>query len=159
MTEQKYEQKSNIYYQWHNFNEGKVELKTDLCYALDMNDLKLLEVAYKAARKAISGNWVGRHKLDPVVADYRDDATSLACVYVAKKMDISFSNAWQSYFPDKFAPAVPITLTPPETIVTEYCRKIPEVRSHINKLAEKEPAIRQYLTDLLPPLNPDKNSN
>jgi hypothetical protein len=150
MSDEPYKQKSNIKYAWHNFTEGQIELKSDLCYALDTKNFELLESAYKAASKAISGRAVGRPKLNESIKQYRDDATVLACVYVARKMEISFSVAWRSFFPDQFAPAIPKTKTPPEDIVTFYCRSFDEVRKHIETLIKKEPQLREYLHPLLP---------
>ena len=150
MSDEPCEQKSNIKYAWHNFTEAQIELKSDLCYALDSRNLELLESAYKAARKAISGKRVGRPKLNASIKRYREDATTLACVYVAREMDISFSEAWRSFFPDKFVPAIPASKTPPEEIVTFYCHAFDPVRKHIETLIRKEPQLREYLYPLLP---------
>ncbi|MDC6458709.1 hypothetical protein PQY66_00030 [Luminiphilus sp.] len=150
MSDEHYEQKSNIQYAWHNFTEGQIELKSDLCYALDTKNLELLESAYKAAYKAIGGRGVGRPKLSASIKQCRDDATALACVYVAREMGISFSEAWRSFFPDQFVPAIPSSETPPEDIVTFYCHSFDAVRRHIETLIKKEPQLSEYLHPLLP---------
>lgn len=150
MSDEHYKQQSNIEYAWHNFIEGQIELKSDLCYALDTKNLELLKSSYKAACKAISGRGIGRPKLNASIKQYRDDATIFACVYVAREMNISFSEAWRSFFPDQFVPAILQSETPPEEIVTFYCQSFEDVRKHIVALIKKEPQLRKYLHPLLP---------
>ena len=153
MPENSYDQKSNIEYQWHNFLEGHIGLKTDFCRALDTGDLQLLESVTHAALKTFGGRKVGRPKKNSAMKPYLESATTCACQHVAREMNISFSEAWRRYFPDKFVPANTQTATDPADILALYCEAFDEVRNHISNLIRKEPILGSYLEPLLPPPN------
>lgn len=150
MSDNSYDQQSNIEYQWHNFRESHVELKTDFCRALDTGDVKLLKRASDAALKALGGGRVGRPKKKSSIRPYVASATTYACAHVAREMNISFSEAWRRYFPDKYVPANPKTATDPADILALYCEAFAEVRLYIDGLINKQPILASYLQPLLP---------
>lgn len=157
MSDNSYDQQSNIEYQWHNFLEGHIELKTDLCRALDTGDVKLLKTASDAALKTLGGGRVGRPKKKSSIKPYIESATTHACQHVASEMSISFSEAWRRYFPDKFVPANTQTATDPADILALYCEAFDEVQNHISNLIRKEPILGSYLEPfLLPPNDREK---
>ena len=158
MSDDSYDQQSNVQYQWHNFLEGHIGLKTDLCRALDTGDVKLLKTASDAALKTLGGGRVGRPKKKSSIKPYIESATTHACQHVASEMSISFSEAWRRYFPDKFVPANTQTATDPADILALYCEAFDEVRIHISKLIAKEPELTSYLEPLLSaPKDKEKN--
>ena len=149
MPDNPYDQQSNIHYQWHNFLEGHTELKTDFCRALDTGDVKLLKKVSDAALKTVGGGRVGRPKKKSSIKPYVESATTCACQHVAREMNISFSEAWRRYFPDKYVPSNTQTATDPADILALYCEAFDEVRVHIRNLIAKEPELASYLEPLL----------
>ena len=150
MPDNSYDQQSNIRYQWHNFLEGHTELKTDFCRALDTGDVNLLKRVSDAALKTLGGGRVGRPKKKSSIKPYLESATTCACQHVAHEMNISFSEAWRRYFPDKYVPANTQTASAPADILALYCEAFDEVRVHVNNLIMKEPNLASYLEPLLP---------
>lgn len=158
MSDNSYDQQSNVQYQWHNFLEGHIGLKTDFCRALDTGDVNLLKRASDAALKTLGGGRVGRPKKKSSIKPYVDSATTFACQHVARKMNISFSEAWRRFFPDKYVPANTQTATDPADILELYCEAFDEVRIHIINLIAKEPELTSYLEPLLSaPKDKEKN--
>ncbi|MDB2556764.1 hypothetical protein N9X77_02215 [Luminiphilus sp.] len=84
------------------------DIKTDLCWAIDTNDLKLLEQAYKAAKQRLGGDKRGRPPLPEYTQRLRRHVEACACAVMADAYTSSFDEIWRTYFPDKWEPATPI---------------------------------------------------
>ena len=84
------------------------DIKTDLCWAIDTNDLKLLEQAYKAAKKRLGGDKRGRPPLPEHTQRLRRHVEACACAVMADAYASSFDEIWRIYFPDKWEPATPL---------------------------------------------------
>ena len=84
------------------------DIKTDLCWAIDTNDLTLLEQAYKAAKQRLGGDKRGRPPLPEHTQRLRRHVEACACAVMADAYASSFDEIWRTYFPDKGEPATPI---------------------------------------------------
>ena len=126
------------------------DIKTDFCWAIDCEDLVLLEQAYKAAKKQLGGDKRGRPKLPSYTNALRREAEADACLILASAYGISYSKCWLEFFPDKRRPRKPLNSV-------EYCKISlkfrmdnygADLRRHLIKLDLKMPNGQKVIDDI-----------
>lgn len=144
-----YKQKTKLEYQTEYFELYQKELKTDLCWAIDTNNLALLEAAYKEARKLL-GVSKGRPKtLSPYIKELREEVKANFCLYLAELLDLSYSAVWAEFFSNKHQPKKPDS-DRPHLKVRFWCshyRK--DVKDHLFNVLDPDTGGRELLTKLL----------
>lgn len=147
---QPYKQRSGIEYQVEYFDLYEKELKTDLCWAIDTNNLALLETAYKEARK-LMGVSKGRPKsIPPYIQQFREEVTAHFCLYLSQLLGDSYSDIWAGFFRNQSQPKKPQSATRPEHHVRNLCEKYPEkVHNYLNSVLDPSTNGRELLKELL----------
>lgn len=144
-----YKQKTKLEYQTEYFELYQKPLKTDLCWAIDTNDLILLEAAYKDARKLL-GVSKGRPKTISLgIKRIREEVKANFCLYLAELLGQSYSSVWAEFFLNKNQPKKPDS-NAPHRQVTFWCEQHPkDVRDHLFNVLDPETTGSKLLTKLL----------
>ena len=144
-----YKQKTKLEYKTEYFELYQKELKTDLCWAIDTNDLALLEDAYKEARKLL-GVSKGRPKtISNHIKVIREEVKANFCLYLAELLDQSYSSVWAEFFLNKHQPKKPDS-DAPHLKVRFWCEHYPkDVRDHLFNVLDPDTTGRKLLTKLL----------
>ncbi len=105
--------KNEVPYSWELMTAYEYELKKELCFAIDFNDIEALEQAYKAAKKLIQGEARGR-PTDKIGSATRKRINAHICAVLVDKHGISFTKAWEKHFGGTGQPKKP-ECTPQES--------------------------------------------
>jgi hypothetical protein len=145
-----YKQRSDIEYQAEYFDLYEKELKTDLCWAIDTNNLDLLETAYKEARTRLGISKGRPTKITPDIQERRQEVKANFCLYLSNQFGESYSNVWETFFLRKNQPKKPQSNTSPEANVRFWCGKYPkEIKTHLNNVLDPDMGGREALAKLL----------
>ena len=145
-----YKQRSNIEYQWQYFDLYERELKTDLCWAIDTNNLVLLEKVYKEARTRLGVSKGRPTKITPEIEKRRQEVKANFCLYLSNQLGDSYSNVWETFFLRKNQPKKPQSNISPEANVRFWCGKYPnEIKTHLNNVLDPVMGGREALAKLL----------
>ena len=147
-----YKPRSNIEYQWEYFDLYERELKTDLCWAIDTNNLELLDEAYKAARRRLGVTRGRPPKITPHIQELRQEVKANFCLYLSNQLGDSYSSIWEGFFINKNQPKKPESNASPEVSVRFWCDKYPrEIKTHLNNVLHPKMGGREALEKLLAP--------
>ena len=145
-----YKPRSNIEYQWEYFDLYERELKTDLCWAIDTNNLKLLDEAYKAARRRLGVTRGRPSEITPFIQELRQEVKANFCLYLSNQLGDSYSRIWEVFFINKNQPKIPESSASPEVSVLFWCDKYPrEIKTHLNNVLHPKMGGREELAQLL----------
>ena len=145
-----YKRRSDIDYRWEHFDLYEKELKSDLCWAIDTNDLQLLADAYKKARVRLGVSKGRPTKITPYIQELRQEVKANFCLYLSNQTGDSYSSIWARFFLNKNQPKKPRSNTTPETNVRFWCGKFPrEIKAHLHNVLDPDTGGRQALAELL----------
>ena len=126
------------------------ELKRDLCWAIDVGDIKLLESSYRTARKVLGGRKGRPRAVTEGLKKIREEVKANFCLYLSERLGYSYSNVWASYFLNKSQPKKPASSLLSAVKVRYWCDKYPDtVKSHLYNVLDSDADGRELLRELL----------